>query len=161
MTIYFQPSMCVPSESGWEATANVQNENMHFKTYWKAMHSLCIHSTSSYLLSAHFVPVVILGMEEGTVVLVMCNCQSSNKRMCMPSHVNCVWLCATLWTTVACQAPLSVGFSRQENWISVPCSRGSSLPRNRTCVSYVYMYWQAGSLPLVPPGKPSSNKGKQ
>ena len=29
------------------------------------------------------------------------------------SHFSCVWLSATLWT-VACQVPLSMGFSRQE-----------------------------------------------
>ena len=28
--------------------------------------------------------------------------------------------CATLWT-VGCQAPLSTGFSRQENWNGLPC----------------------------------------
>ena len=33
----------------------------------------------------------------------------------MLSHFSCVQLFATLWT-VACQAPLSMGFSRQEYW---------------------------------------------
>ena len=32
-------------------------------------------------------------------------------------------------------------------------SRGSSQPRDWTHVSYIYLYWQAGSLPLEPPGK--------
>ena len=31
-----------------------------------------------------------------------------------------VWLFATLWT-VACQAPLSTGFSRREYWSELPC----------------------------------------
>ena len=31
-----------------------------------------------------------------------------------------VWFFATLWT-VACQAPLSMGFSRQEYWSGLPC----------------------------------------
>ena len=31
------------------------------------------------------------------------------------SYFSCAWLCETLWT-VACQAPLSVGFCRQEYW---------------------------------------------
>ena len=35
--------------------------------------------------------------------------------MCMLSHFSHVQLCATLWT-VACQAPLSMEFSRQEYW---------------------------------------------
>ena len=39
----------------------------------------------------------------------MCVC------VCVLSHFSCVQLFATLWT-VAQQAPLSVGFSRQEYW---------------------------------------------
>ena len=38
--------------------------------------------------------------------------------------------------------------------IAVPSSRGSSQPRDQTHVSYIYLHWQVGSLPLVPPGKP-------
>ena len=36
--------------------------------------------------------------------------------------LSCVRLFATLWT-VACQAPLSMGFSRQENWSGLPGTR--------------------------------------
>ena len=46
-----------------------------------------------------------------------------------------VWLFATSWM-VACQASLSIGFSRQEYWSgSIPFSRGSSRPRDQTRVS--------------------------
>ena len=38
-----------------------------------------------------------------------------DKGACILSHFNRVQLFATLWT-VACQAPLSMGFSRQEYW---------------------------------------------
>ena len=39
-------------------------------------------------------------------------------------------LCLTLETlwTVACQAPLSTGFSRQEHWSVLPCSPPGDLP---------------------------------
>ena len=40
--------------------------------------------------------------------------------VCVLSHFSHVWLCATLWT-VACQAPLSMGFSREEYWSGVRC----------------------------------------
>ena len=40
--------------------------------------------------------------------------------MCMLSCFSHVWLFATIWT-VACQAPLSMGFSRQEYWNRLPC----------------------------------------
>ena len=39
---------------------------------------------------------------------------------CMLSHLSCIRLCKTLWT-VACQTPLSMGFSRQEYWKGLPC----------------------------------------
>ena len=38
-----------------------------------------------------------------------------------------VWLFVTLWT-VACQAPLSMGFSRQEYWSGLPCPPPEDLP---------------------------------
>ena len=40
--------------------------------------------------------------------------------VCMLNHFSCVWLCVALWT-VAYQAPLSMGFSRQEYWSGFPC----------------------------------------
>ena len=57
--------------------------------------------------------------------------------------------------TIACQAPLSMGFSRQEYWSGLPCpppevflTQGSNL--HLVCLPH----WQSGSLPVVPPGKP-------
>ena len=38
-----------------------------------------------------------------------------------------VQLISTLWT-VACQAPLSMGFSRQEYWSGLPCLLPGDLP---------------------------------
>ena len=43
-------------------------------------------------------------------------CNRPDPRLCIhASHFRCIQLRATLWT-VACQAPLSTGFSRQEYW---------------------------------------------
>ena len=39
-------------------------------------------------------------------------------QVCVPSHLSPVQLCVTLWT-VACQAPLSVEFYRQEPVIDI------------------------------------------
>ena len=72
------------------------------------------------------------------------------------SHFNCVWLFANPWI-ITHQAPMSMGFSRQEDWGGLPYPtpfRGSSWPRDWTCVSCL-LCWQAGSLSLAPPGKPS------
>ena len=57
--------------------------------------------------------------------------------------------------TVAHQAPLSTGFSRQECWNGLPCPHPGNLPNpgiESECLNR--MYWQVSSLPLVLPGKP-------
>ena len=46
---------------------------------------------------------------------------------CVLSHFSWVQLCATLWT-VGRQAPLSMGFSRQEYWSGLPCPPPEDLP---------------------------------
>ena len=70
--------------------------------------------------------------------------------------VNCfshVWLFGTLWT-VASQAPLSIGFSRQEYWSGLPCTPPKGLPNSGIKPGLLcLLQWQVGSLPL-PPGKP-------
>ena len=54
--------------------------------------------------------------------------------ICMLSHV---WLFATLWT-ITRQAPLHIGFSKQDHWSGLPFPfRGSSWPRDQTRVSCV------------------------
>ena len=64
---------------------------------------------------------------------------------CVPSCFSCVRLC---------QAPLSVGFSRQEYWRELLCPPPgeSSQPRDRTCICCI----PGGSpfLPLSPWGSP-------
>ena len=47
--------------------------------------------------------------------------------MCMLSHVIHVQLFATPWT-VACQAPISMGFPRQEYWSRLPFPSLGDLP---------------------------------
>ena len=46
---------------------------------------------------------------------------------CVLSHFSCVQLFVTLWI-VAYQAPLSMGFSRQEYWSGLPCCLPGHLP---------------------------------
>ena len=45
----------------------------------------------------------------------------------MLSRFSCIQLFVTPWS-VACQAPLSIGFSRQEYWSGLPCSPPGDLP---------------------------------
>ena len=73
--------------------------------------------------------------------------------LCMPSRFSRVRLFATLWT-VARQAPLSMGFSRQEYWSGLPCLPPGDLPHPGTePASLCLLQWQAGSSPLTSPGK--------
>ena len=64
-----------------------------------------------------------------------------------------VWLLATPWT-VACQAPLSMGFSTKEywEWAATSFSRGSFQPRDQTCISCI----AGDSLPPSRQGSPST-----
>ena len=57
----------------------------------------------------------------GPVPLLMCPCT------CVCCHFSRVWLFATPWA-VACQASLSMGFSRQEYWSGLLCSPPGDLP---------------------------------
>ena len=76
--------------------------------------------------------------------------------MCVISHFSRAGFFVTLWT-VSLQAPLSTGFSRQEYWSGLHVllqviflTKGSNL--SLLCL----LHWQAGSLPLAPPGKPGN-----
>ena len=65
-----------------------------------------------------------------------------------------VQLCVTLWT-VAQQAPMSTGFSREEYWSGLPHPRPGDLSSpGIKFASLCLLHGQVGFLPLVPPGKP-------
>ena len=72
--------------------------------------------------------------------------------VCALSHFSRVQLFVTAWT-VAHQAPLTMGFSRQECWNRLPCPPPGALPdpgiRPVSLVSCLLL-WQASSLPLAP-----------
>ena len=72
----------------------------------------------------------------------------------MLSHFSLVQLCVTLWTA-DCQAPLSMGFSRQDYWCELPCLPPGDLPDPGIELVSLRsnLHWQVDSLPLVPPGK--------
>ena len=76
---------------------------------------------------------------------------------CVLSHFTHVRLFVTLWT-VACQAPLSMGFSRQEYWSELPCPPPKDLPDpGIKPIHPASPALQAGSLPTEPTGKPKGN----
>ena len=69
-------------------------------------------------------------------------------RMC------CAQLCLTVCDPMDSSPPGSslhgILQARILQWVAISSSRGSSLPRDRTCV----LHWQADSLPLAPHGRP-------
>ena len=75
----------------------------------------------------------------------MCVC------VCVLRCFSCVWVFETLWT-VTRQAPLSMGFSRQEYWSEAPFPSPGNLPDPR--VKPRSPQFQEDSLPSEPPGKP-------
>ena len=70
----------------------------------------------------------------------------------VPSLFNNVWLFVTLWT-IAHQAPMSMGFSRQEYRSGLPCSPPGHLPDPGiwTCVSWIaggfFIHWATWKAP--------------
>ena len=75
------------------------------------------------------------------------------KLLCM--HARLFQLCPTLCYPPGSQAPLFMGFSKQEYWSGLPCPLPGDLPdRGIESMSFKSLHWQAVSLPLAPPGKP-------
>ena len=75
-------------------------------------------------------------------------------RACAPSCFSRVWLFVTL-CTLARQAPLPMGISRQEYCSGLPCPPPGALPHPGTeSTSLTSPALAGGSSPLVPPGKP-------
>ena len=74
------------------------------------------------------------------------------------NHVQLILSCPTLcdpMDPIARQAPLSMGFCRQEYWSGLPCPPPGHLPDSGIEPVFLsLLHWQAGSLPLAPPGKP-------
>jgi len=72
---------------------------------------------------------------------------------CVCCHFSHVWLFVTLWT-IACQAPLSLGFSREEYWSGLPFPPTRDLPNPGIKPKSPAL--QADSLPLNHWGSPYS-----
>ena len=68
--------------------------------------------------------------------------------------LSCIQLFLTLWT-IACKAPLSTEFSRQEYWSGLLFPAPGDLPNQRLSPHLLCLLpWQADSLSLHPRGSP-------
>ena len=73
--------------------------------------------------------------------------------MCVLSHFCHVQIFVMLWTA-ALQAPLSMGFSREEYWVGCHALvQGIFLTQRVNLCLLRLLHWQVGFLPLGPPGE--------
>ena len=72
--------------------------------------------------------------------------------MCVCQSLSRVWLFVTPWS-VAREAPLSIGFSRQESWSGLPFPSPGDFPHPE--IKPLSSAFRADSLPSEPPGKPT------
>ena len=94
---------------------------------------------SLYLLKVEW----LYGGEWPEIIVQQWTCLDENS-MSSPAEIpGCVFSCSVmsdslrpLWT-VACQAPPSMEFSRQEYWSRLPFPPPGDLPGDRTCISLV------------------------
>ena len=143
----------IPGRTEWDSKRfhHTAHNGMQFKTC-----ELFIFGIFHLIFSDYSWPWVTETIESETMdkrlLLLLLSCFS---------HIQ---LCVTLWTA-ACQAPQSIGFSRQEYWSGLPCPPPGDLPDSgiepTSPVSYSFrllrlLHWQVGSLPLAPPGKACS-----
>ena len=82
---------------------------------------------------------------------------------CVCMRAKSLQLCPTLCNPTDCSPPDSSVHrtlqARILECVAMPSSRGSSQLRGQSSICYVHLHWQAGSLPLVPPGKPHQGMG--
>ena len=84
-------------------------KQLEFATCWEllTLHLHCVYSYSHRIYIVRY--------------------QKYSACMCIQSDFWGVQLFVTPWT-VACQTPLSIGFSRQEYWRGLPCAPSGDLP---------------------------------
>ena len=89
------------------------------------------------------------------VCVCVCVCvwvsQCPKNPVCVCDSLSHVWLFATPWT-IPCQAPLTMEFSRQEDWSGLAFSSPGDLPDPGTDSGL--LHWPADSLPSEPQGMP-------
>ena len=95
-TPFSQPSISFPSFLSLISVAPDNGQKWQFESLW-VQKVFPAHGRLEYLREE---------IQSGTCVII--------------SRFSQVLLCGTLWTA-ACQAPLPIGFSRQEYWSGLPC----------------------------------------
>ena len=122
------------------------------------------HPSPTFLLASSFIERVLHGtslvVQQLRHCLLMLGVRVQSLVRELGSHgplVLVTQLCLTLCSPTDYSSPGSsvheILQARILEWVAISFSKGSSLPRDWTHISLGLMYWQAGSLPLAPPGK--------
>ena len=127
---------------------------LHYRTIWESDY-LNVHphkSRQAHLISIMVNNIVLQLIQAQNTTCFSFFCLIFLKLKWSATRSVVSWLFATP-RTIACQAPLSTGFSREEYWSGLPFPSPGDLPHPGINSSLLYLHWQVGSLPLVPPGK--------
>ena len=95
-------------------------------------------------------------VSDGSVFVCVCVCVC----VCVYVHAQlCLTICDPTDYDLLGSSVHGISQTRILEWVAMPSSRAPSRSRDQTQVSYISCigrHWQAGSLPLAPPGKPQS-----
>ena len=101
----------------------------------------------------------LLGTEDGYIHQVSSDEGKDDASVCWDSRTaerkgpSCLTLCDPMDSSPPGSSVRGILQARVLEGAAMPSSKGASRPTDRTGVSYVSLHWQAGSLPLAPPGK--------
>ena len=111
----------------WRCGSHSGEENWqsHLWTLPSAQHGRMHVWITQYFPGAWFLVVIEISFE--CVYIILFNQVTGCDLTCVLSHFSRVWPFATPWT-VAHEAPLSMGFSRQECWSELPFPTPGDLP---------------------------------
>ena len=136
LMVHFKPLSSLPSPP---------TDNQGVRSFYS--HPLPLHNDIIFQPPEHVPPIKNSGpgsLMSSSPAIILC--------ACMLSHS--VWLFATL-QTAACQAPLSMGFSRQEHWSELPFPAPGDLPNPGIEPMFLESPALAGGFfTTQPPGKP-------
>ena len=155
--------LLVTSKRAWSLATL---DTAHLLSCWKKLITLALNThihthgvSHSLSCSLPLLPVFPLPLSYLSVVPRHQGHWWLDNHVCM--HAKSLQLCrvqlfATLGT-IACQAHLSMAFSRQEYWSGLLSPPPGDCPNpgiKSASLLSPPLHWQAGSLPLAPPGKP-------
>ena len=111
----------------------------------------CYHALQSCITSFHKCSAVLWMLRHFQIYLTsICPYKHCMHAACMLSCFCRTWLSVTLWTVACLSSVHGISQARILEWVAMAFSRGSSWPRDQTCISCIAI----GFLTTEPPGKP-------